>query len=117
MPTRSLDKTQRQRYFDRISRELGSKLAEVEITGLGLGNQLAQDWTVLRGMAYDPDTDTFELGTDGLDHLVVHPREVYVEDGADGLHSVQVIDADGNRQLIRLRSPLALPSDEPRSSH
>jgi len=117
MTTRSLDKSQCQNYFDRVSRELGGTQAEIEVAGLGLGSQLAHDWTILRGLSYDPRKDAFEVITDDMDHLILHPREVHVDDGVDGLHSVQVVDADGNRQLIRLRSPLRLTHEEPRTAH
>lgn len=111
MSTRTLDKSQCQAYFDRVSRELGAKEAEIEIAGLGIGSQIGHEWTLLRGITYDPRNDTVEVVTDDLDHLIPHPREVHVEDGVDGLHSVQVLDADGNRQIIKLRSPLLLGAD------
>lgn len=112
MATRTLDKSQCQAYFDRVSRELGGKQAEIEIAGLGLGAQLAHDWTQLRGIAYDPRNDILEVVTDDLDHLIAQPKAVYVEDGVDGLQSVEVIDAGGNKQIIKLRAPLRLPRSD-----
>lgn len=110
MPTRSLDKSQRKGYFDRVSRELGASLAEIEVAGLGLGVQLARAWTPLRGIAYDPRADAVEIVTDDLDHMISHPREIFVEDGVEGLRSVQIIDAEGNHQIVRLKRPLLLES-------
>lgn len=109
MTIRTLDKSQCKDYFDHVSRELGGTQAEIEVAGLGLGSQVAHDWTPLRGIVYDPRTDALEIVTDDLDHLIASPREVHVEDGADGLHSVEIIDAEGNHQVVRLRSPLMLP--------
>lgn len=108
MAIRSLDKSQCQAYFDRISRHLGDKQAEIEVAGLGMGAQLEHEWTPLRGIAYDPRNDALEVVTDDLDHLIAHPKAVHVDDGADGLHSVEIIDAAGNHQIIKLRSPLML---------
>ena len=101
MATRHLDKTQCKDYFDRVSRELGDKHAQIEVAGLGLGSQVSHAWTNLRGIAYDPRNDAFEVVTDDLDHLIPHPGDVYVED-----------DADGNQQIIRLKTPLLLPRGE-----
>ncbi len=45
-----------------------------------------------------------------LDHMIRKPRDIYVDDGAGSLASVEVIDGDGTRQIITLRQPLAVPA-------
>lgn len=112
MAIRSLDKTQCKNYFERISRELSASSAQIEVAGLAIGDQIESDWSTLRGLSYDPRDDRLDVLLDALDHRIDQPREVYVDDGADGLHSVQVVDADGNRQIIRLREALRLPRGE-----
>lgn len=71
---------------------------------------MEKEWTALNGLAYDPKDDVFEVLTEDVDHLVSRPKDIYVDQEADGLRSVEVIDADDNRQLIKLRQPLALPT-------
>jgi hypothetical protein len=41
--------------------------------------------------------------------MIRHPREIGVEYGQTGLSSVAVVDADGARQVVRLKEPLVLP--------
>jgi hypothetical protein len=41
--------------------------------------------------------------------MVRTPREVYIDDSPSGLASVQIIDGDGARHIIKLRDPLMLP--------
>ena len=39
-----LAKPEWQDYFDGVSKVLGAKLVEIEVTGLGLGDQVEVDW-------------------------------------------------------------------------
>lgn len=109
MATRKLTKSQWKDYFDAVSRHMGGRQVEIEVVGSGLGDQIEVEWTPLRGLAYDPDDDVMEVVTDDMDHLIPHPRSIHVNDDADGLHNLEVIDADGNKQLVLLKTPLKLP--------
>jgi hypothetical protein len=50
-----------------------------------------------------------EIALDGLDHLIARPQQVFVDFGPEGLTSLQVIDAEGLSQIVKLRDPLMLP--------
>ncbi len=110
MSARTLPKEEWKTYFDRMSKGLPVKLAEIEVAGLELGDQVEAEWVVLNGISYDPKDDVVILFTDRIDHMIRRPREIYVDDGIDGLHSVEVIDADGNRQIAVFREALKLPA-------
>lgn len=109
MATVKLEKATWQRYFDQVSKTLGGKQAEIEIASLSIGDQIEAEWVPLLGISYDPKNDLVEILLEGLDHLVRKPREIYVEQGPLGLASMEVIDADDVRQIIKLRDPLMLP--------
>jgi hypothetical protein len=47
---------------------------------------------------------------EGHDHLIHKPREIYIEGEGLELSSLEVIDADGVRQIVVLRDPLMLPA-------
>jgi hypothetical protein len=111
MATRKLERTQWQTYFDQVSHDLGGKEVELEVAAPDIGAQIEAEWTPITGLSYDPKDDLLEVATDAIDHLIEHPQDIYVEDGVDGLHSVEIIDGDGTHQIIRLRSPQALPTD------
>lgn len=104
-----LDKEEWQSYFDRISKLVLGKQAEIEVASLNLGVQIEAKWVPLLGIAYDPKNDLVEVLLEGLDHLIRHPREIYVDEGPAGLTSMQVIDAGEVREIIRLRDPVMLP--------
>jgi hypothetical protein len=88
---------------------MGGQTMEVEVAGLRLGDQIAAEYTPINGLSFDPKADAFVVDTETLDHLIYHPEAIWADDSAEGLHSVQVTDADGNRHIIKLRTPLPLP--------
>jgi Family of unknown function (DUF5335) len=108
MTARSLPKAEWQSYCDRMSKGLLGKQAEIEVTGLPFGDQVAANWLPLLGITYDPNDDLLEIALDGLDHLIQHPREISVEDGIEGLSAMEIVDADQRRQIVKLRQPLML---------
>jgi hypothetical protein len=110
MGSRKLEAASWQAYFDGLSRNLHGQSAEIEIAALALGNQVQADWLPLQGISYDPGGEVLAVLLEGLDHLVHHPREIHVDEGPAGLHSLLVIDDEGTRQIIRLREPLMLPA-------
>jgi hypothetical protein len=109
MATVKLDKRAWQTYFDRMSKLVVGKQAEIEVASLKLGDQIEAEWVPLLGIAYDPKNDLVEMLLEGLDHLIRHPRDIYVDQGPAGLTSMEVIAADDVREIIRLRDPIMLP--------
>jgi uncharacterized protein DUF5335 len=110
MATRKLDKAEWRAYCDRISKALVGKQAEVEVASLRLGSQIAAEWLPLLGVAYDPKDDIAEIALDGLDHLIHKPRELYIDESPTGVAGLEIVDAEGIRQIVRLRDPLMLPA-------
>ena len=77
-------------YFDRVSKVLGSKLVELEVSSLGLGDQLELDWVPLIGLSYDPKSDILAVMVEGIEHNIQHPQQIYVEQDVETLHSIEV---------------------------
>lgn len=105
-----LEKTEWQGYLDRISKVLEGKRAEVEVDALSLGSQIEAEWLPLLGISYDQKRDTLDVILEGLDHRIGKPRELYVEQLATELRSLEVVDGDDVRHIIKLRGPLMLPA-------
>jgi hypothetical protein len=75
-----------------------------------LGDQVAAKWLPLFGITYDAKGDLLEIAMEGLDHLVHKPREIAVDDGPSGLGSMEIVDSDRRRQILKLMEPLLLPT-------
>src|SRR5262245_16107910 len=97
-------------FFDRMSKALLGKRAEVEVASLDLGDQIVAEWVPLVGITYDTGDDLLDVAfAGGTNHLIHGPREIVVDEDAGGLRSVAVLDAAGARQTVRLKEPLTLP--------
>ena len=107
---RKLEKPQWRPFLDAISKLLEAKEAEIEVASLDLGDQVQAKWLPLIGIAYDPNDDVVEVALDGLDHMIHRPREIYLDNGASGLTSLEIVDADGARQIVKLKDQLMLPA-------
>jgi hypothetical protein len=110
MAIRKLEKSEWRAFLDGLSKLLEGKRAEIEVASLKLGDEIEAEWLPLLGLTYDPKDDLFEVALEGIDHMIPKPREIYADDNVGGLMSIEVVDADGARQIIKLRDPLMLPA-------
>ena len=107
---RNLPKTEWRPFFDRMSKPLLGKRAEVEVAALDLGDQVVDEWIPMIGITYDSNDDLVDVALDRTNHLIRHPTAITVEEEPSGLASLAVVDAEGARHVVRLKEPLALPA-------
>jgi len=112
MTIRMLAKEEWQPYCDRLSKGLVGKRAHVEVGGLAFGDQVAAKWLPLLGITYDPKGDLLEIAMEGVDHLIRRPQSIAVDDALDGLKSMEIVDSERRRQVVKLMEPLLLPPSE-----
>src|SRR4051812_28900815 len=108
MTIRKLEKAQWRPFLDGVSKLLEAKEAEIEVASLDLGSQVQAEWLPLIGVAYDPNDDVVEVALDGLDHIIHRPKEIFLDNGVSGLTSLEIVDADGGRQVVKLKDQLML---------
>ncbi len=92
-----------------MSKALLGTPAEVEVASMNFGVQLAAEWIPLLGILYDHKNDLLALSFEGLDHMVRHPQDIYIQENGGQLQSIEVIGNAGARHIIRLRQPVPLP--------
>jgi hypothetical protein len=109
MNTSKLEKKNWQTYFDRVSKNIGGRLAEIEVDSLALGSQIQAEWVPFFGITYDKKSDMVEVILEGMDHMIKKPKYIYVEQDGLTLSSVEIIDESDTKQIIKLRAPLMLP--------
>jgi len=95
-------------FFDRMSKALTGKWAEIEVASLDLGDQIAAEWVPMLGITYDSKDDLLDVALDRYDHLIRHPKQIVVDEDQGGVASVAVVDADGTTQIVRMKQPLML---------
>jgi len=104
--TKHLERKEWGPYFDNVSKRLEGKAVAIEVASLSLGSQTAAEWLPLLGVTYDHRNDLVAVMAEGLDHMIRHPRDVFVEMEDDDLLSMQVIQFDNTSQIVRFREPL-----------
>lgn len=95
-------------FFDRLSGTLVGKWAEVEVSSLDLGDQIVAEWVPMYGITFDTQDDLLDVAFDRFNHFIRHPQDIVVEEDAGGIISVAVVDREGEKQVVRLKQPLAL---------
>lgn len=110
MTTEKLDKTAWHAYFDAMSKVLPGKQAEIDVNSLGIGAQIASEYAPLLGIVYDQKSDLLEVLLEGWDHTIPRVQEIFIDHDGIRLNSVLVTDADGVKQIVRLRDPVMLPA-------
>jgi hypothetical protein len=102
MTTRKLDEQEWHRYFDEGDRALHGLKATVEVVGADIGAQFVAEGLGIFGITYDQKGKLLEVVLDGMDHLILHPQEIYVDETPHGLAMVEAIDADGKKHIIQI---------------
>lgn len=108
MTTRILKKSEWMEYFDRFSKRVPAEEVEIEVVGMDLGDQIETKWVVLNGLTYDPKDDILSFFTPHLEHAIAHPKTISVQEDLEGLHSVEVVDSEGRKQIAVLKKCLEL---------
>ncbi|WP_457601437.1 DUF5335 family protein [Hydrogenivirga sp.] len=111
MATRKLEKGQWEEFFNRVTKNLQGVEGQIEVIDQELGDQVETEWSFVTGISYDPKDNVFEVQfSEGKhDHLIQNPVEIYVDEEGGMLKSVEVVQEDGTRYLLRLKPAPALP--------
>lgn len=118
MAATEIDRSNWAPFLDTVTNSLIGKQAEIEVVSLDLGDQIEAEWTPLIGITYDRKDDLIEIALDELDHLVRSPRQLFVDYAVGGIvAAIEIIDGDGNRQIVKFKDPLALPAPTQDTGH
>jgi hypothetical protein len=105
---RKLDKTEWGAFFESLTRALQGAQAEIDAMSLSIGAQAQTGWLPLFGLVYDEKDDVLEVALEGLDHLIPKPAEIFFDEQAGMIGSLEVTDRAEVKQIVRFRQPLAL---------
>ncbi|WP_206530240.1 DUF5335 family protein [Nordella sp. HKS 07] len=89
---------------------LAGKQVEIEVAALGLGDQILTQWVPVLGLVYEPKSNSVEIAVEGLDHMIRDPKAVYAEQDRGEVTSIEIIDKDDVRQILKFRDTLLLPA-------
>jgi len=104
-----LERSQWDKYTASLSERLRKEKVRISLGGLDVERHVEADDVVLRGITYDRRADAIEIETDHLSHRIEHPQRVIVVESDAGFERMEIVDADGCRQVLQLERALALP--------
>jgi hypothetical protein len=104
MTTRKLDEQEWHKYFDESARALRGLKATVEVVAADVGAQFVAEGLGIVGITYDQKDKLLEVALEGMDHLIRHPQEIYVDETPHGLAVVEATDADGRKHIVQIGS-------------
>ncbi len=108
MTTVTVNKQQWAPYLASLSRSLAGKQAFVEVSGLALGDQVEARWIPLLGVTYDRKDDIVVLDLGDLNHVIQHPAQIEANDEGGQVGSMEIVDQEGTKHIMRLREPILL---------
>jgi len=108
MANKELPRREWRPFFDFLSKAVAGQNVEVEVVGLNLGDQIEQDWLRLKGLTYGPKDDIFYVYTEGLDHMIRSPSQIFTDWSGTELRVIEVYDKDNRSHIIKLKDSLLL---------
>lgn len=108
MAIRRLEKRDWQVFFDGYSRKTlqddQPEYGDLRLLSKELGNVQGTTWLPILGITYDPSGDVLEVQLEDLDHMIQHPREIYIDEDDRGVvQSLEVVQKGGDKQIIEIR--------------
>jgi Family of unknown function (DUF5335) len=106
MTLRKLDKSEWHVYCDEFSKSLVGSRLEHAAAFLTVNHDVVAQSVPLLGIAYESKKDLFDVMLQDLEHRVLHPQTLYVDEGPRGIAALEIIDAGGLRHGLSLSHPI-----------
>ncbi len=108
MATRKIDQSGWSAFFDSLAKNHRARkqvdYAEIRVMSQDIGVQKELSWLPLIGITYDAKDDLIDVSVENMNHMILHPEELYVQDASDGQVScLEVRRKDGTVELIEIR--------------
>ena len=104
MAIRQLRRSDWNHYFDAFSKAKSDSgridYAEIRVFSPEIGAQPETSWLPLEGLTYDPKGDQLDIFVKGLDHMIVHPQAIHVDESNGRLDSIEVVREDGTYEVV-----------------
>lgn len=104
MATRKLERSEWRQYFDAAAKQLPKMRVAISVMAEDLGVQPETEKSELIGVTYDSKDGCLEIITPSMTHQITNPTEIYVQEEQGELASIEVLTADGTKQVIELEA-------------
>ena len=105
--TKQITPDRMEQYFDGFSKRFlrkDGKLADVEVLGMDLGDQIEGEGVRLIGITYEPKTRELDVELEGGDLRSFKPKEVWAIEEDDGfIRALEIVRDDDTKEIVRVR--------------
>jgi hypothetical protein len=105
MSIRQLARREWKPYLDQLSRNLAD-VKPVEVDVSENGQRSLREWLPLLVFAYDPAEDCLTLVGEGWKEVIRNPKQVGVEEVANWMHRLDIVDTSGAHRIVTPITPL-----------
>jgi hypothetical protein len=97
-----------QKYFEYFNKRFllneSTDVADVQVVGRDLGDQVATEGVHLIGITYDPRTQSLEVELEAGDLRSYRPKEVWAVEETDGfIRALEIVRDDDTSEIVRVR--------------
>lgn len=108
MAIKKIERDKWRSYFDGFSKKYlmdkEPEYIEIRVLNNEIGDQTETHWMPLKGLSYDDRGDLLEIQVDGLNRMINHPQEIFIDEEKSGwILSMEVIEKDGTKNIIETR--------------
>ena len=104
MPTRRLESSEWQPYFDAVAKRLPKMRVTISVMAEELGVQPETRDGELIGITFDSKDGCLEIITPSMTHQIADPTDIFVQEEEGQLASIEVLAPDGTKQVIQLEA-------------
>jgi hypothetical protein len=105
--TKQITPDRMEQYFHGFSKRFlqhDNRMADVEVLGLDLGDQIEGEGVRLIGITYEPKTHELEVELESGDLRSFKPKEVWAIEEDDGfISALEIVRDDGTKEIVRVR--------------
>ena len=95
-------------FISSVSKLVHGQLAEVEIIGLDIGDQIEKDWTTIDGISYDDLEDVLYVHRQPFNYEIRNPEKMFSAEEGLVMKMLTIQDNQDHLQIIHFREPLRL---------
>ena len=89
--------------LNRFSKYLPVQSAEIRLESLILGSRIQAEWVHIFSVNYDHKDDIIVVSLEGLEHIIHHPKTIFIDESDGQVTSLEIIDLEDVHHLVQLR--------------
>jgi hypothetical protein len=108
MSSRKLQESEYESFFNSLSKAMQGEPSEIEVMAVSIMAREMTEWIPFYGISYDPAEKTVSIIYEYIDHRIMKPAEIYVDETDQGVQSIVINGGDGYTHRITFKHPVTV---------